>query len=300
MSSDSTVASKQARLLAQKQRRLECHRQGVAVSLLLETGFARALSTSRAFVTWRMLAVSAPEAPSTTARPPTARTVLSASVLPGGADAADAGVLQQRLVEAQRQLLEARQLGLAAGDTAAELRRELARERAERRLVVAAIEEDWRERLGAAEREAQAAMVRHLYEKQELVTAHTKSLRRAEFDRLDMLAQQEARAKVREDSQYSHALSMLHRLRAELHTRDAGAAELVRLLQAEEEAQNQIGALTRRLGEGDTAAEAAATTATAAAAAAAAAETRHCAGKPYGASIPACRKKPISPPRPTG
>ena len=99
-------ASKQARLLAQKQRRLECHRQGVAVSLLLETGFARALSTSRAFVTWRMLAVSAPEAPSTTARPPTARTVLSASVLPGGADAADAGVLQQRLVEAQRQLLE--------------------------------------------------------------------------------------------------------------------------------------------------------------------------------------------------
>ena len=259
MSSDSTVASKQARLLAQKQRRLECHRQGVAVSLLLETGFARALSTSRAFVTWRMLAVSAPEAPSTTARPPTARTVLSASVLPGGADAADAGVLQQRLVEAQRQLLEARQLGLAAGDTAgAELRRELARERAERRLVVAAIEEDWRERLGAAEREAQAAMVRHLYEKQELVTAHTKSLRRAEFDRLDMLAQQEARAKVREDSQYSHALSMLHRLRAELHTRDAGAAELVRLLQAEEEAQNQIGALTRRLGEGDTAAEAAA------------------------------------------
>ena len=103
--SDSIVASKQARLLAQKQRRLECHRQGVAVSLLLETGFARALSTSRAFVTWRMLAVSAPEAPSTTARPPTARTVLSASVLPGGADAADAGVLQQRLVEAQRQLL---------------------------------------------------------------------------------------------------------------------------------------------------------------------------------------------------
>ena len=100
MSGDSTVASKQARLLAQKQRRLECHRQGVAVSLLLETGFARALSTSRAFVTWRMLAVSAPEAPSTTARPPTARTVLSASVLPGGADAADAGVLQQRLVEA--------------------------------------------------------------------------------------------------------------------------------------------------------------------------------------------------------
>ena len=68
LASDSTVASKQARLLAQKQRRLECHRQGVAVSLLLETGFARVLSTSRAFVTWRMLAVSAPEAPSTTAR----------------------------------------------------------------------------------------------------------------------------------------------------------------------------------------------------------------------------------------
>ena len=32
--------------------------------------------------------------------------MLSASVLPGGADAADAGVLQQRLVEAQRQLLD--------------------------------------------------------------------------------------------------------------------------------------------------------------------------------------------------
>ena len=48
MSSDSTVASKQARLLAQKQRRLECHRQGVAVSLLLETGFARALCSMRA------------------------------------------------------------------------------------------------------------------------------------------------------------------------------------------------------------------------------------------------------------
>ena len=73
-----------------------------------------------------------------------------------------------------------------------------ARADTERRLLRKEVEAEWSARLDGAQRDAQSALVHHLYEKQDLMAKHHKALQRAEFDRLDMLAQQEARAKLRE------------------------------------------------------------------------------------------------------
>ena len=75
---------------------------------------------------------------------------------------------------------------------------------------------------------------------QELQAAQHKALQRAEFDRLDMLAQQEARAKVREGQMFGHALEQLERLKAQLRERSDGSEEIVRLLHAHQAAEEEL------------------------------------------------------------
>lgn len=127
---------------------------------------------------------------------------------------------------------------LAAGRAASE-----ARFKAELRLLRRELDGEWGALLDGVQREAQSALVRHLNERQELQAAHHKALQRAEFDRLDMLAQQEARTKVREGQLFGHVLEQVARLKRSLSERSNGGEELVRLLQAQQRSEDELEAL---------------------------------------------------------
>ena len=73
-------------------------------------------------------------------------------------------------------------------------------------------------------------------------------MQRAEFDRLDMLAQQEARAKVREKQLFGQAMAQVAKLKVSLSERSDSAEELVRLLNVQHELQAEVGELRRLSG----------------------------------------------------
>jgi len=232
---------KQARLQAARQRQVEQRREGVAMALLLQSTLDRACMACRALQRWREFSARAD--PTSPLPPPSAT---AAAATPAALDAHDAEFRSRAGVEAAYKQREAALL--------AQLRdADVAIQRAEKRaleeigLLNREAREELRDRLLHAERETQAALLGHVYEKQHIAAVHQKALQEAEFAKLDMLAQQEVRAKLRESRQFDAVQKQLGQLRGQLEERQSGADEMLRLLAADEQAQEELRALRSQL-----------------------------------------------------
>jgi hypothetical protein len=238
----SSIQAKTARLAAAKERQQALRRHGAAAAILMELSQHRACLLCRALLRWRLL-------PHATIMNGTARSSHGSGSLDLAARPSDCSSSGRagEVAALQAELATLRDENARLSAQAASYAASDARTGAERRLLRRELEDEWRGRLEAVQSEAQSAMVRHLYEKQELKAAHHKALQRADFDRLDLLAQQEARSKVRESQLYGQVLKQVQRLKTQLSERTEGSEELVRLLHAQQEAEEQLQTLRERV-----------------------------------------------------
>lgn len=227
---------KQARLASARQRQRELQRHGVAASVMLRMDVARCATMCRSFTQWRLASAALATPPPM----PTLDPHESGSELPAGGGRQQVNRLPlSTMARAMAAAQTTREDSVGGGEeterrlaqTLAQLaqterERTLEQQRAarERSLLREELSSEWKGALVEKERSEQAALVAHLYEKQELISAHHKAMQRAEFDRLDMLAQQEARTKLRETQMFDQAMREISQLRSSL-TERAGAAE---------------------------------------------------------------------------
>ena len=235
---------KQARLQAARQRQVEQRREGVAMALLLQSSLDRACMACRALQRWREFSARAD--PASPQPPPGTTKEAAAAATPAALDAHDAEFRSRAGIEAAYKQREAALLSQLR-DAEVAIQRAEKRALQEIRLLNHEAREELRERLLHAERETQATLLGHVYEKQQIAAVHQKALQEAEFAKLDMLAQQEARAKLRESRQFDAVQKQLGQLRSQLEERQAGADEMLRLLAAEEQAQEELRALRSQL-----------------------------------------------------
>ena len=249
----SNIDVKTARLAAAKDRQRLLKKHGAAAGILLKLALQRsrvdsgalanALRQWRDFPTRQQLReaesqqVMAAMGPASPPRQPPSPT------RPPSSPSAEVVTLRGELAAARAQLATAHSAASDAGRSQAEARGDV-----ERALLRKELEDEWSWRLSCAERERQSQLVRHLYEKQELQAKHHKQLQQAGFDRIDMLAQQEARAKVRESQLFDHALDQVHKLRLQLSHRSENAEELVKLLHAQQQTEAELDALRTQRG----------------------------------------------------
>ena len=205
------LQEKHAKLRAQRARQLELRQCGVATTILLHATSSRTSALWCAFHRWVVL--PQPDAPSPRTEPATgsgtaavARIGESTTLATQGSSAAGEES-SRRIDELQTEIARLHRL-------TAEQAHAHTRERIEWRLARQAIEEEAAERMGRAEREMHAMVTAHLHEKEDLTAAHARALRSAEFHRLDLLAQQEARARARESARFSYTLAELKRMQA--------------------------------------------------------------------------------------
>ena len=239
---DRSIEAKTARLAAAKERQRTLRQHGAAVSVLLHGSQLRLTSMCRLFARWRAF-----EPPSLRSLPPPQPLAQTPRRAAAAAAAAPAVPMHQKKRPGAVAAAAA-----ASSSAAAHAERELRllaerRAETERRLLMDEMEKEYGERVGHAKRESQGHYVRFLYEKQELQRTHHKALQQCEFDRLDMLAQQEARAKVREGQLFSHAMDQLHRLKSSLTERSDANEELVRMVQQQQETEDELEELRGRV-----------------------------------------------------
>ena len=218
---------------------------GAAAGLLLHLALQRSHALQRVFQKWRQFPTRAEfREMNRVHSPPRVSVNTNAAPIAGRSPPASPSsgemvTLRGEVAMLRAQLASARAAS-ETGASSAEARAEV-----ERRLLRLELDEEWGWRLACVEREAQSALVGHLYEKQELQAKHHKALQQAGFDRLDMLAQQEARSKVREGQLFDHALEQVQRLKSQLSERSDGAGELVRLLHAQQRTEDELESLRR-------------------------------------------------------
>ena len=205
------LQEKHAKLRAQRARLLELRQCGVATTILLHATSSRTSALWCAFHRWVVL--PQPDAPSPRTAPvmgsgaaAEAQIGESTTLATQGSSAAGEES-SRRIDELQTEIARLHRL-------TAEQAHAHTRERIEWRLARQTIEEEAAERMGRAEREMHAMVTAHLHEKEDLTAAHARALRSAEFHRLDLLAQQEARAKARESARFSYTLAELKRMQA--------------------------------------------------------------------------------------
>lgn len=253
----SNIELKTQRLQAAKERQHLLKRHGAAASVLLHLALRRSRMEAAALASvmqrWRDLpargrypqlnAEAAAAAAAAAASPPSPKRVSqpSSPTRPPSSPSAEVVALRGELAAVRAQLATAHAAALDAGR-----QREEARGEVERALLRRELAEEWGWRLQNAERETQSQLVRHLYEKQELQARHHKQLQQAGFDRIDMLAQQEARAKVREGQLFDHALDQVQKLQRQLSQRSNNAEELVKLLHAQQQTESELETLRRQ------------------------------------------------------
>ena len=233
-----SIEAKTARLAAAKERQKMLQRHGAAANILLHLHARCVCRLCHAFQTWcrtpaltdqRGALIACTHTRSTLMAP---EPVLWRQLLPSACQAE---------VTALRAELQAEKRARAS---------EEARAAVERRLLVREVEADAARQIDHLEKNSQSALVRHLYEKQEMKAKHHKALQQAEFDKLDMLAQQEARARVREGQLFGHVLHQVHVLKGQLSERSERSEERLRLVNERNDAGGRLEQLQTASGEG--------------------------------------------------
>ena len=233
----SSVEAKTARLAAAKERQRTLRRQATAATIILQLSAHRTCLLCRTLQQWRTALALQAAAAARLPAPSTPRLRLHLA----GASAATPAATPRPTAPTER---------VSSDDELAALRSALAttrraraqseaRAEVERRLLVRELMAEADVRVDSVEREKQSIVLAHLYEKQELRTSHQRALQKAEFAKLDMLAQQEARTRVREKQLYEHALSQIGQLKAQLSERSEAAERYIELVRAQEEADEE-------------------------------------------------------------
>ena len=233
----SSVEAKTARLAAAKERQRTLRRQATAATIVLQLSAHRTCLLCRTLQQWRTTLALQAAAAARLPAPSTPRLRLHLA----GASAATPAATPRPTAPTER---------VSSDDELAALRSALAttrraraqseaRAEVERRLLVRELMAEADVRVDSVEREKQSIVLAHLYEKQELRTSHQRALQKAEFAKLDMLAQQEARTRVREKQLYEHALSQIGQLKAQLSERSEAAERYIELVRAQEEADEE-------------------------------------------------------------
>ena len=233
----SSVEAKTARLAAAKERQRTLRRQATAATIVLQLSAHRTCLLCRTLQQWRTTLALQAAAAARLPAPSTPRLRLHLA----GASAATPAATPRPTAPTER---------VSSDDELAALRSALAttrraraqseaRAEVERRLLVRELMAEADVRVDSVEREKQSIVLAHLYEKQELRTSHQRALQKAEFAKLDMLAQQEARTRVREKQLYEHALTQIGQLKAQLSERSEAAERYIELVRAQEEADEE-------------------------------------------------------------
>ena len=233
----SSVEAKTARLAAAKERQRTLRRQATAATIVLQLSAHRTCLLCRTLQQWRTTLALQAAAAARLPAPSTPRLRLHLA----GASAATPAATPRPTAPTER---------VSSDDELAALRSALAttrraraqseaRAEVERRLLVHELMAEADVRVDSVEREKQSIVLAHLYEKQELRTSHQRALQKAEFAKLDMLAQQEARTRVREKQLYEHALTQIGQLKAQLSERSEAAERYIELVRAQEEADEE-------------------------------------------------------------